>query len=233
MIGDHRWQAVTVLGLATAYWAAALVKAVHFRRRTGLSAHPWPKPKAERLLMVAWVANILVWVGQPVAFLAGPKPWTRGDDPLAALTPVWEVPALEFAGVALGAVALAVSVLAWAQMGDSWRLGTTKPGERTELVDRGVFGLVRHPIYAAQGWLVAGCVLMLPTPISLALGVVHFACLYAKAAIEERHLLAEMGEPYERYRRRVGGFFPKLSGLPTAMAGLLSARPRRAGGDSP
>lgn len=197
------WQAWTVLILASAYWLSATGKGLILRWRTGKSAHPWPKPRLERALIIVWVADIAVWIAQPVLILAGAKG--------PALRPLAEVPWADVAGAVLGAAMLALSWLAWGQMGDSWRLGT-HPKDRTELVTTGLFARIRHPIYALQGWLLIGCVLMLPTPLSAGMAVVHLACILAKSSLEERHLLALHGEEYARYRRRVGAFWPRLLG---------------------
>lgn len=204
------WQPGLVLALKTLYWGCAVAKAVHLRRTTGRSSQPWPKNRVERLLIVAWIVDIAVWVGQPVLLV--------NQVVLPGMEPIWHSTAVEAAGAALGLAGLALSILAWVQMGASWRLGTTHK-ERTDLVVHGLFAWVRHPIYASQAWLLLGSALLLPTPVSAGLTVVHMACLLAKARLEERFLVGMHGDDYVRYARRVGGFFPRLLPAPAVDAG--------------
>lgn len=197
------WQPILVLVLVVVYWGSAALKGVSLRRKTGKSSHPWPKNRFERALILIWCGDILVWLAQPILVLAK----VGAQEP--GLNPMWSSPPAECAGAALAAAGLALSWIAWWQMGDSWRLGTSKK-DQTELVTGGVFGWVRHPIYASQAWLLVGTFLVLPTPLLAGMSIVHLICLYAKAAHEERHMILMQGEAYERYRRRVGGFWPKL-----------------------
>ena len=57
--------------------------------------------------------------------------------------------------------------------------------EKTLLVTCGPFQWVRHPIYLFQVVMLAGTGLLLPTPISLSILVIHMVCLVVKASDEE------------------------------------------------
>jgi protein-S-isoprenylcysteine O-methyltransferase Ste14 len=86
------------------------------------------------------------------------------------------------------------------------KAGTTiKPFERTYvLVEEGPFRFTRNPMYLSLVAMLAGAALALGTPgpwlaaLALAL-LLHFRFIRN----EERALGASLGEPYERYRRRV------------------------------
>jgi protein-S-isoprenylcysteine O-methyltransferase Ste14 len=58
--------------------------------------------------------------------------------------------------------------------------------------------------------MLAGTVLLLPTPLSLMVFAIHLLCILAKAADEEDYLRQVHGEEYGSYRLRTGRFFPKL-----------------------
>jgi protein-S-isoprenylcysteine O-methyltransferase Ste14 len=92
-------------------------------------------------------------------------------------------------------------------MGDSWRLGTDER-ELTTLVHSGLYQIVRHPIYIAQGLLLVASLLMLPAPMYLLLAVVHAWCIYEKTSVEERYLRHAHGDAYRMYQERVGRFWP-------------------------
>jgi protein-S-isoprenylcysteine O-methyltransferase Ste14 len=76
-------------------------------------------------------------------------------------------------------------------------------------VTTGVFGWIRHPIYATQACLMAGTAVLVPSPLMVGLTFVHATALGAKAAIEERHLIAVHGVGYREYMHRCGRFFPR------------------------
>jgi len=69
---------------------------------------------------------------------------------------------------------------------------------------------MRHPIYSFQMVMLAGAALLLPTPVSLAILVLHFICASIKAGDEEVHMTAVFGGEYREYMTRSGRFFPRL-----------------------
>ena len=81
-----------------------------------------------------------------------------------------------------------------------------KPG----VIRKGVFSLVRHPIYLSEILLYLG-LLMLSISLAaavvwvIAIGFLHYISLY-----EERLLLAHFGEEYEQYMREVPMWIPRL-----------------------
>jgi len=75
------------------------------------------------------------------------------------------------------------------------------PSEQATLVERGPYGLVRHPIYVAGLLVFLGYGFLSSVPASAAVPLLavlwHF-----KAGVEERHLTARFSG-YDDYRRRV------------------------------
>jgi protein-S-isoprenylcysteine O-methyltransferase Ste14 len=91
-------------------------------------------------------------------------------------------------------------------------LGTPAPVAPTErLVVGGVYRYVRNPMYLAVGATIVGQALLLGRPALLiyaaAFGVVVFCFVrfYEEPTLAERY-----GASYERYRREVPGWLPKL-----------------------
>jgi protein-S-isoprenylcysteine O-methyltransferase Ste14 len=73
--------------------------------------------------------------------------------------------------------------------------------ERTELTDRGPYGIVRHPLYLAIVWLLWTVPVMTNTRLLFA--VLNTAYLFVAIPLEERDLRRHFGASYDRYATRV------------------------------
>jgi protein-S-isoprenylcysteine O-methyltransferase Ste14 len=102
-------------------------------------------------------------------------------------------------GWAVAAVGLVLAVWAGVTMGSSLS-PFPRPPRHAELVDRGPFRFLRHPIYVGGVLFFAGLSLVFSV-YGLALTAVLAAFWIAKARLEERHLL-ERFPAYADYRRR-------------------------------
>ena len=80
-----------------------------------------------------------------MAFLPWRLPAFVGEMPM---------PLLRWAAAAVGLACLGLSVHCWLRMGRNWRMAVA-PDQQTELVTTGLYGLVRHPIYALSILLIA------------------------------------------------------------------------------
>src|SRR3546814_15382651 len=67
-------------------------------------------------------------------------------------------PWIQVGGTVLAVAGIAATLYAQRDMGESWRIGVD-PSETTTLVLRGVFGLVRNPIFTAMLIFAAGITL--------------------------------------------------------------------------
>ncbi|MDP2990753.1 MAG: isoprenylcysteine carboxylmethyltransferase family protein [Kiritimatiellota bacterium] len=78
-----------------------------------------------------------------------------------------------------------------------------------QLVTRGPFAIVRHPIYSGIVLAAFGALLIYSTWTTLV-----FACFAPLISVRARHeeaaLAAEFGERWQEYCRRVPAFFPRL-----------------------
>ncbi|KYF56183.1 isoprenylcysteine carboxyl methyltransferase [Sorangium cellulosum] len=148
---------------------------------------------------VLFAVAMLLGLAAPVAELAG---W---------IGPLAEPGSLV---VGFGAVAILAGILGtlWSQgaMGASWRIGVSE-AERTSLVTRGPFAVVRNPIFSFMMLAALGMALILPNAAALA----SFAALVTAIelqvrAVEEPYLRRAHGEAYAAYCAKVGRFLPGL-----------------------
>jgi protein-S-isoprenylcysteine O-methyltransferase Ste14 len=180
---------------------AVLLPALRVRRRTGV----WPIVVASsgapyqrlwswtiRLFAVPVVAWLVAYV------VAGP----------AAVGVIVLPPAVSVSGGALMLLAFLVLVTAQAQMGAAWRIGIDE--RRTPLITHGLYRLVRNPIYTAMDLMLAGALLVAPSPWTLAATLLVAIALALQTRLEERHLAALHGPAYRAYAARVGRFIPGI-----------------------
>ncbi len=183
-------EAFRVVQLAVMLVFAVLIS--DFRRRKGSS--PLLPPRAVLLLKLIYPVPFLmyVWV---VARLREPA-------------------ARDLAALALTIVGSVLVARARIDIGTSYTW-TGYRQEQPHLVTRGIYGWVRHPIYTGIGLFLIGGTLTVFGRVSLAAHVVAFlsivyigAFLIVAATRETRVLAASVGEDFDRYRRRVGAFWP-------------------------
>jgi protein-S-isoprenylcysteine O-methyltransferase Ste14 len=82
--------------------------------------------------------------------------------------------------------------------------------ERPGVIRKGVFGVVRHPIYLGEMLLYLGLLFFSTSLAALAVWIIAIAFLHYLSRHEERLLLARFGEEYADYMREVPMYFPRL-----------------------
>jgi protein-S-isoprenylcysteine O-methyltransferase Ste14 len=116
-------------------------------------------------------------------------------------------------GAALSVAGTAVTLVAQAQMGASWRIGVD-PDERTELVSTGLYRSVRNPIFTGMVLFAAGQALLVPGAVAVAgAGLLAAAVEGQVRAVEEPALLAAHGDAYRRWAATTGRFLPGIGRL--------------------
>jgi protein-S-isoprenylcysteine O-methyltransferase Ste14 len=78
------------------------------------------------------------------------------------------------------------------------------------VIDRGVFGIVRHPMYLGMLLTMIGLFFWSFSLLSMCIWVGFFFFYDRMADYEEEDLIRLFGEDYKEYQRRVGKWFPKL-----------------------
>ena len=79
-----------------------------------------------------------------------------------------------------------------------------------QLATGGIYSHVRHPQYDGFVLVMFGFLLQWPTLLTLAMFPVLVFMYVRLARTEEREAFAEFGAAYDRYKRDVPGFFPRL-----------------------
>lgn len=141
------------------------------------------------------VAGLVPW------WLTG---WERPDGPFAAPD------LLGLVLVVTGSAAVVDCFVRFVREG----LGTPAPTAPTEfLVVGGLYRHLRNPMYVAVGSVIAGEALILRST-ALAVWLLVFAAMVAAfvKGYEEPTLLRRFGSSYERYRRTVPAWWPRLRG---------------------
>ena len=83
--------------------------------------------------------------------------------------------------------------------------------EKHELITRGIYGYIRHPMYASQWLWVIAQPLLLQNWIAGWLDLFVFSLFYTlRVRAEEKLMIDTFGEQYRDYMKKVGGVFPKL-----------------------
>jgi len=128
---------------------------------------------------------------------------------LAAFPLAW-APALQITGHRVGVFLLGVAVQVsgsllrrhcWRMLGASFT-GDVRASPDQEVVTRGAYAILRHPSYTAAIMLHTGVGIALGSWASaLILAVASLAVYTYRITVEERALLAAIGEPYERFMR--------------------------------
>jgi protein-S-isoprenylcysteine O-methyltransferase Ste14 len=115
-------------------------------------------------------------------------------------------------GVILLGGALFIFWRAHADLGINWS-PTLEIRAQHELITRGIYGLIRHPMYASQWVLVFAQPLLLQNWIAGFAGLLAFIPFYAlRVRAEEQLMIETFGDQYRQYMQNVGAVIPKLSG---------------------
>ena len=146
------------------------------------------------LLMLAWLAFFvpLIWVVAPIFAFANYR--------------LRSIPF--FAGIACLAVGLWLFARSHADLGTNWSI-TLEVREKHQLVTKGIYRRVRHPMYLALLVYSVGQALVLPNWIAGPSYAVAMVLLFAlRLGPEERMMLDEFGKDYEAYMQRTKRLVP-------------------------
>ena len=89
------------------------------------------------------------------------------------------------------------------------------------LVQKGVYGLTRNPMYFGNMFIAIGMVMVAGSPFMYGLLLPFFMFVYwSMVRAEEAYLLQRFGSEYAQYCARVNRFVPSLCGAQSAFAGM-------------
>jgi len=113
-------------------------------------------------------------------------------------------------GVMLLAGAVFVFWRGHADLGLNWS-PSLEIREKHELVTRGIYRIIRHPMYASQWLWAIAQPLLLQNWIAGFIGLLIFVPFYfLRVKAEEQMMLDSFGAEYREYMKRTGGVLPKL-----------------------
>jgi len=114
----------------------------------------------------------------------------------------FEVRWMRLTGIVLLLISLAWTILAQAQMGNSWRIGIDDE-HKTELIQSGVFSLSRNPIFVGMTLTLLGLFLVIPNVGTLVTLLVGVILIGIQVRLEEEYLMRLHGDTYLQYHRNV------------------------------
>ncbi|MDD4409691.1 MAG: isoprenylcysteine carboxylmethyltransferase family protein [Candidatus Pacebacteria bacterium] len=103
-----------------------------------------------------------------------------------------------------------VNVIGRRELGGNWA-NHIKIYDDHKLVTKGVYSLVRHPLYASLIWIFFGGSLVYMNYIAFILNVLIFIPFMYYRAKQEEELLSVRFKDYKEYKLKVGMFFPKIN----------------------
>jgi protein-S-isoprenylcysteine O-methyltransferase len=160
------------------------------------------KPVARREKSLSRLFHlVLMTVAFALLFSGSARVWILGE----RLFP--EDRWLSWAGLGITVAGCAFAVWARALLGANWS-ATVTVKQCHELVCRGPYALVRHPIYSGFLLGVLGTALALGEVRGLMALALAFVGWYTKACTEEQFLVEQFGDAYVGYRRKVKQLIP-------------------------
>ena len=108
---------------------------------------------------------------------------------------------LKYASLSLLAASLIWTLIAQAQMGNSWRIGIDA-NTKTQLVTHGIFAISRNPIFLGMRITLLGFFLILPNAMTLTTLVLGEALMQIQVRLEEEYLRQAHDEEYQKYCQR-------------------------------
>lgn len=118
-----------------------------------------------------------------------------------------KTPLISYIGVCLTLAGLAFAIWARFFLGKNWSSSVTVK-EDHELMQRGPYGLVRHPIYSGLLLGMLGTALAVGQLRGLIALVLATVALRMKSSIEESFMVEQFGSRYDEYRRNVKALVP-------------------------
>lgn len=113
-----------------------------------------------------------------------------------------EIVAIRYTGIGILFFALAWTIIAQAQMKDSWRIGIDHD-TASELVTTGLFSISRNPIFFGMTLSLLGLFLVTPNALTLVFLLMGHVLMQIQIRLEEEFLTKEHGQLYSDYTKKV------------------------------
>lgn len=120
--------------------------------------------------------------------------------------PVWA----GWLGVALLLGALFVFWRAHADLGLNWS-PSLEIREKHQLITKGIYGVIRHPMYASQWlWVIAQPLLLQNWIVGFVNLLIFIPFYMLRVQAEEKMMVDIFGDEYREYMKQTGGVLPKI-----------------------
>jgi protein-S-isoprenylcysteine O-methyltransferase Ste14 len=77
------------------------------------------------------------------------------------------------------------------------------PSDATVMLDTGIFGIVRHPLYLGTALWSVALMLVFQSILSVILGIVAIVCFWMASRKEDEFNIKKFGDAYREYMKRV------------------------------
>jgi protein-S-isoprenylcysteine O-methyltransferase Ste14 len=116
---------------------------------------------------------------------------------------------LMVSGAAIVLLSTIFNILGRLMLGKHWA-NQIKIYKDQKLLRKGVFGIVRHPLYASLMWFLVGVAMIYQSWLVLLLNFAIFVPMMHYRAKQEELMLGKEFKDYKKYKKEVGMFFPKI-----------------------
>jgi protein-S-isoprenylcysteine O-methyltransferase Ste14 len=178
------------------------------------------------IISILWVAFLVVWLFAAILYhhRGVHRSWSRvAVVRLVAaglfvvilhflakngLPPATQSVSMEWAGVAVATLGIALAFWARAALAGSWGMPASQ-ADQPSLVTSGPYHWIRHPIYTGVLLGLIGTAMAISPLLFIPFLVFLVYFIYA-AVQEERYLSSKLGRPYEEYRARTKMLLPYI-----------------------
>lgn len=113
-------------------------------------------------------------------------------------------------GVAVMIGAILVFWRAHVDLGLNWS-PSLEIREKHELITRGIYGVIRHPMYASQWlWVIAQALLLQNWFAGVVNLIIFIPFYFMRVKAEETLMFDSFGEQYREYMKKTGAVLPKI-----------------------
>jgi len=113
-------------------------------------------------------------------------------------------------GVAVMIGAILVFWRAHVDLGLNWS-PSLEIREKHELITRGIYGVIRHPMYASQWlWVIAQALLLQNWFAGVVNLIIFIPFYFMRVRAEETLMFDSFGEQYREYMKKTGAVLPKI-----------------------
>jgi protein-S-isoprenylcysteine O-methyltransferase Ste14 len=198
MSGDF-WTWAPAASVIAAWCVFALIFLLRKKPKGGGSAVRYD-PAARRGMILQAISYAMVWYSR-----------TRrgGSHPIFPMPLAGQI-LVALLTAAIAAISVWLVLVAVRTLGRQWAV-QAQIVEGHRLVLEGPYRWVRNPIYTGMfGMLVATGLAFATWQMLLAAVVVHLVGFFLRVRVEEKLLLAQFGQEFEEYKRRVPVLLPRL-----------------------